>query len=866
MSFNNNNKSGSASAAANKDSKKESRPNSPSKFANNPFAPLFAPESAVYNKTSPGPSSVFINKKFVKKAASSHPSGNDSSGPMGQFTTKRAEIVAARKESLPKTPSPTNKNKKPSPPHFRPKRPYHSVSWWEMESQNRLLQANINEMKLQQELTNAALAQMVAKRREMMVQAGIFPLATHAQDKWLATTISRKESKGKRPMTPGEAFLASKEESALEQLKEAANKAEMVAVGLATGWSDEELQAGGWQGTSSEEFAMRANPDSYANKAKEGVSRPGQLFSPTKKSNPYETMTDSQFRKRHDKWSGGEEKERGGWAGPSTQEVSWKVEHTGGHTEAPLRAARQKVAEWRSSSENSDHIIFEVDDNKYKLVKLDQKYRKEGGTRQNIPMHSRLRRYALKGFSQYNKVKPEHLKDLDLHDDFNDEKFELFLRGASSEELETGECMYVKVRGRSGVRLMTHTEAKPIWKEKGLCYLAAIKARTLPLFEWSRNITFKRLVNLTKHFRRNDQFYVTKHGKGQYHLDLQKPTGHVKYAQGDWKLLEFMAEEEPESKIGAKDDETIEKFNGTNWHEWKFRICALLQAKGLWHTISQPTPTQYEQESVTIPAITDKDGKIVKEAIQGFQDTSKVNDDWKEWVTSDIKARGQLSMHMLSSMSIMLKSTAKETWTALMERFDTPGAAGLFAEFQKILVYKFPPGANPATEFNVLAKAFERLNEKGFTIPEPMRVMFFLSALSHKWEGTAQNILFNMDVKSTSIHDILPVISGEWERKQSIQGGVSHGAFAVRANLRTNHGQKPQWKAGAPHPYKEHQNASSGPSGHGQNQQGQWRQANYKKQPFKPRFQPSLSNNRQQAGQPGHPSKGPNWTRNVQNH
>src|SRR6266478_315151 len=257
MSFNNNNKSGSTSAAgsnkgaktlasvkgymsdtapaSNKDSKKESRPNSPSKFSNNPFAPLFAPESAVYNKTSPGPSSVFMNKKFVKKAASSHPSGNDSSGPMGQFTTKRAEIVAARKESLPKTPSPTNKNKKPSPPHFRPKRPYHSVSWLEMESQNCLLQANINEMKLQQELTNAALAQMVAKRREMMVQAGIFPLATHAQDKWLATTMSNK-SKGKRPMTAGEAFLASKEESGLEQLKEAADKAEMVAAGLATGW------------------------------------------------------------------------------------------------------------------------------------------------------------------------------------------------------------------------------------------------------------------------------------------------------------------------------------------------------------------------------------------------------------------------------------------------------------------------------------------------------------------------------------------------------------------------------------------------------------------------------------------------------
>src|SRR6266478_2169218 len=513
MSFNNNNKvSGSGSTtssakgtsalasvkgymttstpASTKGSQKGSRANSPSHFSNNPFAPLFNPESKVHNRTSPAPN-VFMNKKFVKKASSSHPSGNDSSGPMGQFTTKRAEIEAARKESLPKTPSPTNKNKRPSPPQFRPKWPYHSISWLEMHQQNRLLQANIDEMKLQQELTNAALAQMVAKRREMMVQAGIFPLATHAQDKWLATTMSRKESKGKRPMTPGEAFLASKEESALAQLKEAASKAEMVAAGLATGWSDEELQAGGWQGTSSEEFAMRANPDSYANKVKEGVSRPSQLFSPTKKSNPYETMTGSQFHTRHEQWSGGEEKKRGGWAGPSAQEVSWKVEHTGGHTEAALRAARQKVAEWRSSSENSENIVFEVDDNKYKLVKLDQKYRKHGGTRKDIPVHSRIRKYALSGFTHHNRGKPEYLKDEDLHDDFNDEKYELMLRGASSEELKSGEVMYVRVRGRSGVKTIVHTEAKPIWKEKGLCYLAAIKARTLPLFEWSRNITLK---------------------------------------------------------------------------------------------------------------------------------------------------------------------------------------------------------------------------------------------------------------------------------------------------------------------------------------------------------------------------------------
>src|SRR6266478_9695675 len=199
---------------------------------------------------------------------------------------------------------------------------------------------------------------------------------------------------------------------------------------------------------------MRAKADSYAGKAKQGVSRPGQLFSPKKLSNPYETMTDSQFHTRHERWSGGEEKKGRRWAGPSSQEVLWKVEHTGRHTQAAVRAACKKVAEWRSSSESSENIV--LDDKKYKLVELDQKYKKQGGTREHIPIHYRLRKYALQGFNQHNKNKPRYLVDDSSHGEFNDEKYELMLKGASSEELETGEVMYVKVRGRGGVRMMTH--------------------------------------------------------------------------------------------------------------------------------------------------------------------------------------------------------------------------------------------------------------------------------------------------------------------------------------------------------------------------------------------------------------------------
>jgi len=118
MSFNNNNKSGSASVAGSakgasalapvkgymstsapasaKGSQKGSHANSPSRFLQQPLCSAFQSRKQSPYRTSPAPSNIFMNKKFVKKASSSHPSGAESSGPMGQFTTKRAEIVAAQ--------------------------------------------------------------------------------------------------------------------------------------------------------------------------------------------------------------------------------------------------------------------------------------------------------------------------------------------------------------------------------------------------------------------------------------------------------------------------------------------------------------------------------------------------------------------------------------------------------------------------------------------------------------------------------------------------------------------------------------------------------------------------------------------------
>jgi hypothetical protein len=120
-------------------------------------------------------------------------------------------------------------------------------------------------------LTHDAIRKLKEQRRQIMAHAGILPFGACSSDKLIhvAEEGCSDKIKGKWPMTAGELFLAAKEEKELEEFARKANSGELAR----------KVKEGG---SSQEEFPKRdSDSNSFANRVKQGVSKPAQstLFS-----------------------------------------------------------------------------------------------------------------------------------------------------------------------------------------------------------------------------------------------------------------------------------------------------------------------------------------------------------------------------------------------------------------------------------------------------------------------------------------------------------------------------------------------------------------------------------------------------------
>ena len=83
-----------------------------------------------------------------------------------------------------------------------------------------------------------------------------------------------------------------------------------------------------------------------------------------------------------------------------------------------------------------------------------------------------------------------------------------------------------------------------------------------------------------------------------------------------------------------------------------------------------------------------------------------------------------------------------------------------------------------------------------------MMAMIFLNALPSDWDTMASSMLFNIDLGDGSLRDILPRITGEWDRRQAQKKG-NQTAFVARTNIKKATNKKPSWQG---------RNQTAGPS------------------------------------------------------
>jgi hypothetical protein len=430
-----------------------------------------------------------------------------SKGP-GPFTTKRKDIVAARKEADATLPKFTTFKTNMAFDTYR-SRTVHRREDKVLEAKARVVQANISELYAQKDLLNQRIETLKDERAE-------------------ALSLSRGEMNYRLARKANEGGSAGPSSRISRDVRSQPSGSS----------SDPRLHRGPRPTPSS----ISPNPRSFASIAMKGDVSEGDIILLQKPTNPAFAITDWQYRARCKQWSGGgsererldcwkeEESDQDGRGRTRERvvpqqkgkmvDIGWRQE--GHHQKANVSDRGESNEEWETSPER---VI--INNQMYTLVHLDKKSRMELLERitPKLPQPTCLRKLANIGLAVKNKGKAKHLYDSGSHGKLSDMAYEKFLAGVSSEEGEEGEVIRVGVERSKGKEpLALYHEAKyPIWNVKGLCYLAVIKASALEMFMWKKNITLKEFAKFSKNFRHDDTFYITEEGKDRLHLSLQMP-------------------------------------------------------------------------------------------------------------------------------------------------------------------------------------------------------------------------------------------------------------------------------------------------------------------------------------------------------
>ena len=155
-----------------------------------------------------------------------------------------------------------------------------------------------------------------------------------------------------------------------------------------------------------------------------------------------------------------------------------------------------------------------------------------------------------------------------------------------------------------------------------------------------------------------------------------------------------------------------------NYLEWASGMCSLLMVFGVW---------RYTNTDVAAPA-----------AAADLPAHEKNRDQCLGLITSFMS--GVIRQNYLN------EGNPNTVWEALRTAYGTPGTAGIFVEFKKIVRMQIKKHDDPATRINEMQSIFGYLAANRLTLPDSAQAMILLSALPAEWEGFTSTILATLPV------------------------------------------------------------------------------------------------------------------------
>ena len=108
----------------------------------------------------------------------------------------------------------------------------------------------------------------------------------------------------------------------------------------------------------------------------------------------------------------------------------------------------------------------------------------------------------------------------------------------------------------------------------------------------------------------------------------------------------------------------------------------------------------------------------------------------KEWMDKYEQALGIIQLQMSHNLHSLRGLYSYWTWTNLEDKFDTPGAAIIFANFKALTAFRLS-GGNPAPEISKMVTLLEHLRVNHCEFNGFVQTMIILNALPHKWDHIA---------------------------------------------------------------------------------------------------------------------------------
>ena len=173
--------------------------------------------------------------------------------------------------------------------------------------------------------------------------------------------------------------------------------------------------------------------------------------------------------------------------------------------------------------------------------------------------------------------------------------------------------------------------------------------------------------------------------------------------------------------------------------QWSLYLKTYLQGEGLWEYVNSDTPEPH-------PATLDPVTKVYIKPSLGDKD-KKVQ---KEWEQNDTKTRSKILQMLDESHFIKFGkyTTAREMWKALYETFEDSSTHNVLLWWLELTQTRVEDGDLLQPHFDHILEAAQKLEDAGFTVPEPLLVMVILVTLPSAYEQ-----------KVTSLHTALTTSS-----------------------------------------------------------------------------------------------------------